>query len=113
MTRKYQRIRLGAGDWLLPSNDGATMYRLLHYVEEGDVERWDEKRQAWRPLRGRWWRALEIPMATLREHTRSGAEPWDAPWDELAGPFKTLTEVTEYVEEHMEPNPPASPEAPS
>lgn len=86
---------------MLPSNDRVTMYRMLRYEEDGSAERWNEKRQAWVKLTGRWWRLLEIPMVTLRAHARSGGDPWDADWSDIAGPFKTLREVTEDVEEMM------------
>lgn len=99
--RKYQRIRLGAGDWLLPSNDGQTMYRLLRYDEDGSGEMWDEARQKWRTMRGQWWRVLSMSMITLRQEAARGLDPWDYSWCDIAGPFKTMREATEYVEEVM------------
>lgn len=99
--RKYQRIRLGAGDLLLPSNDGQTMYRFLRYEEDGSAERWNERRQKWVPLTGQWWRVLDLPMVKLREEAARGLDPWDYSWCDIAGPFKTMREATEYVEEVM------------
>ncbi|MBN8868001.1 MAG: hypothetical protein J0H98_10650 [Solirubrobacterales bacterium] len=39
--RKYALIKLGTGDYLLPSNTGLTFYRITRSEEEGwDVFRW-------------------------------------------------------------------------
>jgi hypothetical protein len=36
--RKYQMVRVGAGDYLLPSNDGLTLWRIHRYHENGSLE---------------------------------------------------------------------------
>lgn len=38
--RRYRMIRLGAGDYLLPSNDGNTLWRFRTYEEDGSAEDW-------------------------------------------------------------------------
>ena len=35
--RKYQLTRITAGDYLLPSNDARTLYRIASYVEDGSL----------------------------------------------------------------------------
>jgi len=36
--RKYALIRLSKGDYLLPSNDGQTLWRIYTYGEDGSAE---------------------------------------------------------------------------
>lgn len=98
---RYHRLRLGAGDWMLPSDDGKTMYRLMRYQADGDEEVWDVDRQAWRTLRGWWWRVLDIPMVVLRDHGKTNPDPCSAPWEMVAWPFRTLGDAHEYAEELM------------
>jgi hypothetical protein len=31
--RKYQLIKVAAGDWILPDNDGETVWRLRSYID--------------------------------------------------------------------------------
>lgn len=33
MTRYYSMTKIGAGDWLVPSNDRATVYRITSYED--------------------------------------------------------------------------------
>ena len=35
--RKYQMTRISAGDYLLPSNDGKTLWRICAYEEDGSA----------------------------------------------------------------------------
>jgi len=35
--RRYRMTRVGRGDYLLPSNDGKTLWRLRRYVEDGSA----------------------------------------------------------------------------
>lgn len=53
-TRKYAMTRISAGDYILPSNDGKTLWRIYQYDEDGSAEvSGDGKR--WRPLIGKFW----------------------------------------------------------
>lgn len=38
--RTYRMIRLGSGDYLLPSNDAKTLWRIARYVEDDGDELW-------------------------------------------------------------------------
>lgn len=38
MARKYQMTRLGAGDYILPSNDGTVLFRIVR-IDEVDNDR--------------------------------------------------------------------------
>lgn len=53
LERTYQLIRVGAGDWLLPSNDRVTLWRLRSYEEDGSAEY--AVPGGWRQLRGTFW----------------------------------------------------------
>lgn len=50
MDRKYQMTRLRKGDYLLPSNDGGTLWRLATYEEDGGAENWQG-----RTITGTYW----------------------------------------------------------
>lgn len=54
MERKYQMITLSRGDYLLPSNDGETLWRLSQYLEDGNAE-YSPDGKTWRELRGKFW----------------------------------------------------------
>jgi hypothetical protein len=49
--RLYQMTRIYAGDYLLPSNDRLTLWRISRYYEDGSLE------QGGKPLVGWFWRA--------------------------------------------------------
>lgn len=51
--RRFALRRIGAGDYLLPSNDGRTLWRLQRY-EDGPsygLDDWSRDRTFWRTLR--------------------------------------------------------------
>ena len=47
--RKYALTRIKAGDYLLPSNDGNTIWRIAKYVEgpSTGIEDWPRDRDVW------------------------------------------------------------------
>lgn len=47
--RKYQLSKVAAGDYLLPSNDGATVWRIAQYVEgpSSGITEWARDRKVW------------------------------------------------------------------
>jgi hypothetical protein len=61
MERKFQMVRLGAGDWLLPSNDGKTLFRLTKYWEDGSLYTVDERGKE-RKIRGEFWAVWQRPL---------------------------------------------------
>jgi hypothetical protein len=71
--RKYRMIRLSAGDYLLPGNDGETIFRVAKYDEDGSIE----------GVTGEYWAVYRWPKPknTLRERMPWGESPWDA-WEE-------------------------------
>lgn len=50
--RVWQMRRISAGDYLLPSNDRRTLWRISRYHEDGSLERHDGTK-----VRGDFWRA--------------------------------------------------------
>lgn len=52
MERRYQLTRICSGDYVFPSNDGRTLWRVSRYEEDGSLET-DEGRV----VRGTFWRA--------------------------------------------------------
>lgn len=58
--RKYQMIRLSAGDYLLPGNDGETIFRLTKYEDGPSFGLMDmaKDREFWRTMRWPKPRAL-------------------------------------------------------
>lgn len=77
--RKQMR-RLGAGDYLLRSNDALWVWRL-HTHRDGSDHGTDA------PYRDReFWRAVRMPMEMwLRGKYRMSTipNPWEAPWEEV------------------------------
>jgi len=63
--RKYAMIRLGAGDYLLPSNDGETMWRLSSYEENGSAWWTDEAGKEHR-IKGTFWNVSRMAMTKLQ-----------------------------------------------
>lgn len=47
--RKYALTKIAAGDYLLPSNDGRTLWRIRLYTEgpSSGIEDWDHDRDVW------------------------------------------------------------------
>ena len=39
--RKYALTRVTSGDYIVPSNDGATLWRISRYTEDGSLSRWE------------------------------------------------------------------------
>jgi hypothetical protein len=50
--RRYVLTKLRAGDYLLPANDGNTLWRIARYTEDGSAE-WPDGT----PVRGEFWGA--------------------------------------------------------
>lgn len=63
--RRYQMTRVRAGDYLLPSNDGARLWRLSSYEENGSLEESDGE-GGYRKVVGTFWSAWYFP-GTLDE----------------------------------------------
>ena len=80
--RKYRMIRLSAGDYLLPGNDGETIFRIAKYVEDGiSLE----------GVEGDFWAAWRWPKPKSALRDDYGYDPledWDA-WYVIEDQFPT------------------------
>lgn len=64
--RVYAMIRVRAGLWLLPSNDGQTIWRLSSYEEHGDAQ-WQGEDGRWHEIKGTFWEVARMPMETMQK----------------------------------------------
>lgn len=72
--RVYAMVRVRAGVYLLPSNDGRTLYRLSSYVEDGSAKV-DDGRGGWKPITGTFWEVARnrVPLPEIEPHMIGGA----------------------------------------
>ena len=95
--RNYAMIRLGAGDWLLPSNDGQTMWRLHSYEEDGSAWREDEQGRK-HFIRGTHWNVSRMTMMKLQALVESPVTTdedildWDE-WEAWASSLRSRREA--------------------
>lgn len=82
--RKYQMTRLGSGDWLLPSNDLAWLWRFRRYTDGPclGLMDWPSDREVWAV-----WRTT-MPSPELLD----GFGLDELPWTDVAGPVFTRRE---------------------
>lgn len=64
--RMWQMTRLGKGDYLLPSNDRSTLYRLRSYTEDGSATYGSTKRK----VLGTRWQVLRWNRAFTEDNLR-------------------------------------------
>jgi len=86
--RKYQITRLNRGDYLLPSNDGRTLWRIYSYEEDGSAETYQG-----RVIKGTFWANARRPMP--REGVAVGDLLDWSDWEFWAGPFDSRSEAIE------------------
>ena len=74
--RKYALHRIATGDYLLPSNDAKTVWRIAKYTEgpSSGVEGWTRDREVWGCWK--WHRPMEIGNA-VDTGDWSGWEFWE------------------------------------
>lgn len=84
--RKYAMTKIDAGDYLLPANDGETLWRLKTYTEgPSSGLDWPRDREVW----GLWkWR----PSAVARVHGRVDPDDWED-WEFWEGLCETRQEA--------------------
>ena len=89
--RNYAMIRVGAGDWMLPSNDAQTMWRLAAYEEDGSAWRTDEQGRE-HQIVGRFWSVYRMTMSKLQALVNSPVTDDEdildfSEWEHWAGGF--------------------------
>ncbi len=96
--RVYKLTRLRKGDYLLPSNDAHTLWRISSYEDgpsHGIIE-WPRDRIFWRL--SRWdggFPTIDQLAAALEDDWY-----WSDRWDEVGGGFSTRTEAIEAALRH-------------
>jgi hypothetical protein len=85
--RIYAMAMMEPGDWVFPSNDRETMWRVTRY----DDPEFDGQRQGWQVHR--------IPFADLQAMLDKA---WETPldwshWEYFAGGFRTKKEAADYA----------------
>lgn len=93
--RAYQMIRISAGDYLLPSNDGLILWRLQKYEEDGTATVQSGPGAPERALRGTFWSLYRWDggFPTPEQVAASlEAEDWER-WQFWGGPFDTRNDA--------------------
>lgn len=92
--RKWRMTRLGSGDWLLPSNDRQTLWRLMLVPErDGSLTRGDGSvvnGDYWSVFRCRW----SLPQIEAGDSEVDLT--WDEAWDEHACMMSSRQEAIDW-----------------
>lgn len=91
--RAYKMTRLGPGDYLLPSNDAQTLWRLCTYTEDWGDDTHTDGWGIWRWSGGFQRRAETFPDLEDVAFALAGND-WTV-WEFWAGPFSKRTEAIE------------------
>lgn len=95
--RKYRMTRITSGDYLLPSNDLRTLWRIFRYTEHGDAS-WVDSDGDEHVIRGEWWACARYER---RFHGKLDIvqDPdffeWGSHWLHWSGPFATRQEAVD------------------
>jgi hypothetical protein len=90
--RKYALIRVGRGDYLLPSNDAQTLWRIHTYTEDGLAE-YQDARGRWHKVTGEFWAIERFNLSIaggIPEHV--DVLDWEH-WDHWEGNFRTRADA--------------------
>ena len=82
--------RMGAGNYLLPSNDGQTLWRIYSYYEEGSLS-YELPGVGYRGVRGTFWACARRPMPD-KWFSYEELSEWDE-WEFWAGPLRSRREA--------------------
>lgn len=103
--RAYALIRVKAGCYLLPSNDGATLWRISSYTEHGDAA-YELPGGGWRTITGTYWESSRMPMPA--PHLLGGASDdemldwlWGDEWESYSFMHPTRQEAIADIEKTM------------
>lgn len=85
--RKYALTKLASGDYLLPSNDGLTVWRIARYTDGPSfgLEDWPRDRELWRYCK---WDRQGHPASV------EDIDDWDR-WTEVGIGYDTRREAIE------------------
>lgn len=92
--RRHVLVKVAAGDYVLLSNDGRTLWRFVAYEEDGSGQvSADGKR--WRTLRGTYWNTWRCRHAADEVILTRAIDPdgyglgWDDFWEFYSGTHET------------------------
>jgi hypothetical protein len=95
--RKYQMTRISAGDYLLPSNSGKTLWRIRRYTEDGSAY-WGPPGKE-KQITGDFWACAryKLPLHEIPPHLIGGRyeeflDDWES-WIETSALMKTRQEA--------------------
>lgn len=93
--RRYRMVRVAAGDYILPSNDGRTLWRIATYVERGDAA-WVDADGNEHAIVGTFWASWKYdrPFHNQGEWTDPDFLEWHN-WLHWEGPFNTRREAVD------------------
>lgn len=91
--RKFALVRVEAGDYLLPSNDEQTIWRVARYWEDGSLE-WTDTQGRTRQVIGWRWQIWRRPMPDRERDLPDDFFEWED-WTLAAGPFETRGDAIE------------------
>lgn len=94
MERKYQMTRMGAGDYLLPSNDGQTLWRIYRYEEYGSLS-YAKPGGGYTEVRGWFWACARRPMPKEWLSFEELRDWSDIEWEFYSGPLSSRREAIE------------------
>lgn len=97
--RTFQMVKVSAGDWLLPSNDGQQLWRLRAYDETGDAVLVDADGNE-STLIGRFWDAslCELSPQTIVDDEIEQFDVLDPSlWSLQATCLRSRTEAIEFA----------------
>jgi hypothetical protein len=85
--RRYALTRVRAGDYLLPSNDGKTIWRIKAYDEDGSAQYQDER--GWHPILGHFWAVWRYVGRSVE---RLDPDDW-TDWEQWDSSYRTRAEA--------------------
>lgn len=101
--RRYRMLRLSTGDYLLPSNDARTTWRLKRYYEHGDAIITDRGGRE-RPLVGAFWEAYRFAGHSAQAMAESiEDEDWSL-WECWGSTMRTRREAIDFALSREEGN---------
>lgn len=92
--RVYAMTKIGPGDYLLPSNDATTLFRIYTYQEDGSAEFVARPGAKPKPLVGTFWAIARRPFPNL-DADPSELLSWGGGWEFAGGPYRTRAQAIE------------------
>ena len=96
--RRYRMMRVRKGEYILPANDGVTLWRISAYTEDGSASYDDGM-----VIRGRFWRAQKWlgtkPSPPQLAEALEASDYWRY-WSDEREMFRSREEAIQFALEH-------------